>query len=135
MIQKINNYPKIRLLLAVLLSVIWGMLFTQAYFMGGFTYINWKPVSFFLIGSLLFTLNKVRADIISFLTFLFGLSYIFIDYYKSYVSFESKETFLNFLIWQLSMNKFEIFGLTIFFIASIYLLTTFYKKRSLGIYK
>lgn len=129
-----KNYSKVRIFLSVSLIIFWICVGLQLYSLG-LNYIKWQPFLILLTGSFLFTLNKTWADIISFFTFSFGLFYSFVNFYCSYKFIGFEESFINTLIWQLSLDLLNPLGITIFILIELYLLKTFYKKRKLSNYK
>lgn len=128
MINELKNYPKIRLILIVSFLILWIFVCLNALSMG-FSFINWFPVLVLFFGSFLFALNKRQSDIISSIVFSGSIFYLIANLYTSYTRREMETGFIDYAIWQLSIDKIEFFGLSILFLASIYLLVRLYTAK------
>lgn len=129
-----ERYSKIRLFLSVLLFLFWILIGIEAYPLG-ISFIKWQPFIILLGSSLLFTFNKTWADIVSIFTFVFALIYTFVNIYLSYEFLESESSFISFLIWQLSLDVLNPFGLTVFILIVLYLVIDLCKKQKFNNYK
>lgn len=129
-----GKYSKIRVFLGVLLFILWVFTGLQTYTIG-VRYIKWLPMLMFLISSILFTLNKLWSDIISFFVFVILIILSIISIYSGYNRCCDETSFLKFLTWQFSIGNYFIFDFIFLFCLTLYLSFTFYQRSKLKSYK
>ena len=125
-----KEYSNIRVLLSVALVILFLIL-------GGESsksreiQLNFLPITLFLVGTILFTLNRKWADYISFsiMTFVFvGSITIIVDNCRIVPKICEKD-YLN---WQLENNKLEIAFLIISGLVLTYLISNFFKVKNIS---
>lgn len=130
----IGKYPKLRIFFIGLLLILWICIGFQTYSLG-IVWVKWLPMLIFLISSILFALNKLWSDIISFFVFIYFIASYIINFYTHNNFCCDGTSFLEFIIWQFSIDKFFVLDLFVLFCLTLYLSFTFYKRGRLKGFK